>query len=117
MIHFCQVSCICISLFASEQVFRARQPLPQFLPSSRLAFIALEREVEEQLLQSAQGENESVGLSLIYVITELDMLAELVDTIDELVELTRKLFGTSSWLNQNNATPMQTPGMTSVHDV
>ncbi|KAF9451224.1 hypothetical protein P691DRAFT_724576 [Macrolepiota fuliginosa MF-IS2] len=110
------VSCICIGLFASEQVFRARQPLPQFLPSSRIAFIALEREVEEQILQSYQGEHESLGLSLIYVFAELDLLAELVDTMDGLVELTRHLFGTSSWLKQLNPTPMGTSGITNMHE-
>lgn len=78
--------------------------------------MALEREVEEQILQSPQNEHESLGLSLIYVFAELDLLAELVDTMDELVELTRQLFGTSSWLHQLNPTPMQTSGMTSVHD-
>ncbi|XP_006458411.1 hypothetical protein AGABI2DRAFT_199986 [Agaricus bisporus var. bisporus H97] len=103
------VSRICINIFASEQVFRACQPLPQFLPSVRGAFITLEREVEEQILQSAQGEHESVGLSLIYVMSELELLAELVDTIDELVDLTRQLFGTSSWLSNHPPTPMHTP--------
>jgi hypothetical protein len=75
----------------------------------RGAFIALEREVEEQILQSAQGEHESVGVSLIYVMAELELLAELVDTIDELVDLTRQLFGTSSWLRGSGRTPMLTP--------
>lgn len=63
-----------------------------------MAFIALEREVEEHILQSHQEEHESLGLSLIYVFAELDQLARLVSTIDEAVELTRRLFGTSSWL-------------------
>lgn len=90
------VSRICIGLFASEQVFRARQPLPQFLPSSRAAFMALEREVEEHLLESRHDDSESLGMSLIYIFAELDLLAELVDTIDELVEHTRELFGTSA---------------------
>lgn len=108
-VTFWKVSRICINIFASEQVFRACQPLPQFLPSVRGAFITLEREVEEQILQSAQGEHESVGLSLIYVMSELELLAELVDTIDELVDLTRQLFGTSSWLSNHPPTPMHTP--------
>lgn len=80
----------------------------------RCAFIALEREVEEQILQSVQGEHESVGVSLIYVLSELELLAELVDTIDELVDLTRQLFGTSSWLSRQAQTPMLTPRDTTV---
>ncbi|KXN87739.1 hypothetical protein AN958_08215 [Leucoagaricus sp. SymC.cos] len=107
------VSCVCISLFASEQVFRARQPLPQFLPSSRIAFMSLEREVEEQLLQTHQDDNDS-RISLIYIFAELDLLAELVDAIDDLVDHTRQLFGTSAWLDQMNPTPMYTSGVTSV---
>ena len=81
-----------------------------------MALIVLEREVEEHILQSHQGQHEPLGLSLVYVFAELDQLAKLVDTIDEVVELTRRLFGTSSWLNQLNPTPMQTTGMTSIQD-
>jgi hypothetical protein len=81
-----------------------------------MAFMSLEQEVEEHLLQSQQEASESLGMSLIYIFAELDLLAELVDTIVELVELTRQLFGTSSWLNQTNPTPVHTPGMTSVQD-
>ncbi len=78
--------------------------------------MALEQEVEEHILQSRQEEHESIGLSLIYVFAELDLMAELVDTMDEMVELTRRLFGTCSWLRQLNPTPLQTSGMTSMHE-
>jgi hypothetical protein len=68
--------------------------------------MVLEREVEEQLVQSHQGDPDSLGMSLVYIFAELDLLAELVDAIDELVDLTRQLFGTSAWLDQTNPTPM-----------
>ncbi|KAJ3567123.1 hypothetical protein NP233_g6565 [Leucocoprinus birnbaumii] len=110
------VSRICIGLFASEQVFRARQPLPQFLPSSRAAFMALERQVEEHLLETRHEDCETSGMSLIYIFAELDLLAELVDTIDELVELTRQLFGTSAWLDPAHPTPLHPSGMTSIQE-
>ncbi|KAF8633737.1 hypothetical protein AX17_004393 [Amanita inopinata Kibby_2008] len=98
-------SCICISLFASEQVFRTRQPLPQFLPSSKLALRALEKAVETSIENLRLGDSDSPDLSLIYIFAELDVLTNLVDTMDELLDLNRELFGKSNWCNLSMSSP------------
>ncbi|KAF8892705.1 hypothetical protein BD779DRAFT_1436676 [Infundibulicybe gibba] len=99
------VSCLCISLFASEQVFRGRQPLPQFLPSCRLALASLESRIKDRIRTSEAEKQASLGLPLIYALAELDVLADLVDTLEELLDVTRELFGTSLWLD---STPSNT---------
>lgn len=83
-------------------MFRAQQPLPQFLPSARVAFQTLEGGVEERIRQSRQVAADSLGLSVIYAFAEIDVLRELVDTIDELLYLARQLFGTSLWYNHSS---------------
>lgn len=87
-------SCVCISLFACEQVFGARQPLPQFLPSARQALVELERNIRQS---RAEDPPDSLGLSLVYALAEIDALTDVVDVTEELLDLSRQLFGTSSW--------------------
>lgn len=95
------VSCVCISLFACEQVFGARQPLPQFLPSARRAFKILDSHMEDQIRRSRAASHPTcMGLSLAYAFAELDLLGRLVDTNEELLDLGRKLFGTSAWFHE-----------------
>jgi hypothetical protein len=73
--------------------------LPQFLPSARVALQILEKDVEERIRQSRQEATGSLGLSVIYAFAEIDVLRDLVDTIDDLLDLARQLFGTSLWFN------------------
>lgn len=71
-----QISCVCVSLFACEHVFKARQPLPQFLPSSRQALSQLERHVKEQIGQRRQaGGGAQMGLPLVYAFAESEVIA------------------------------------------
>lgn len=107
------VSCICVSLFACEQAFGARQPLPQFLPSAQQALRNLQSHVDARIQQSrAEGLND-LGLSLVYAFAEADILTNLVDTVEELLDLSRQLFGTSSWFDQSW---QPDPRMTSIHE-
>ncbi|EPQ58496.1 hypothetical protein GLOTRDRAFT_36717 [Gloeophyllum trabeum ATCC 11539] len=92
------VSCVCISLFACEHAFRARQPLPQFLPSARHALQTLTAHVDECIRQTRQDDPHSMGFSLVYAFAETEVLKDMVDTIEELLSLTRKAFGSSTWL-------------------
>ncbi|KDQ53035.1 hypothetical protein JAAARDRAFT_61594 [Jaapia argillacea MUCL 33604] len=98
------VSCICITLFACEHAFRARQPLPQFLPSARHAWKRLAIHVDDRLRRAREEDAEAVGLSLVYAFAESEVLSDMVDTMEELLESTRKLFGTSAWLTHFDQT-------------
>ena len=62
-----QVSCICIALFACQHAFRAREPLPQFLPSSRHALRTLEDHVHARLQQAREEDPDALGLSARWV--------------------------------------------------
>jgi len=92
------MSCICVSLFACEQVFRARRPLPQFLPSSRKALKTLEICVEERIRKAREADGILMGLSLVYAFAEKEVMEGVVDALEELLDLSRQLFGTSAWL-------------------
>ncbi|KAI9510385.1 hypothetical protein F5148DRAFT_592931 [Russula earlei] len=93
------VSCICISLYACEHAFRARQPLPQFLPSARHAHTTLISSVAESMRQSPR----TLGLSHAYTAAEGEVLAHLVDTLESLLAISRSLFGTAEWLPEEPA--------------
>ncbi|KDQ59407.1 hypothetical protein JAAARDRAFT_32964 [Jaapia argillacea MUCL 33604] len=92
------VSCVCITLFACEHAFRARQPIPQFLPSARHALQALTTQVDESIHRARDEDHEAMGLSLVYAYAETEVMHDMVTTIEELLESTQKLFGTSAWL-------------------
>lgn len=93
---------MCLSLFACEQVFKGRQPLPQFLPSLHGALQTLKRDIEGKIHEVRVEQNGSLGLSLIYALAEIDAMTDLVDTLEQLLTLGRQLFGTSSWLHQSS---------------
>jgi len=88
------VSCVCLSLYACEHAFRARQPLPQFLPSARHAHTTLMSRITESMRDSQRV----FGLSHVYVSAEGEVLAYLVDTLEGLLGTGRTLFGTAEWL-------------------
>lgn len=92
------MSCICVSLFACEQVFRARQPLPQFLPSSEQALKTLESHISAKIRQERADDDDLMGLSLVYAYAESEIMKSVVDTMEELLEISRDLFGSSAWL-------------------
>ncbi|KAJ3777872.1 hypothetical protein FB446DRAFT_77222 [Lentinula raphanica] len=91
------VSCICVSLFACEQVFGARHPLPQFLPSYRLALEHLKESIDIHIRSTREKWHGPSGISLIYALAETNVMSDIVDTLDELLELSRQLFGTAAW--------------------
>lgn len=92
------MSCVCITLYACQNAFRARDPLPQFLPSARHAFANLEAHVQECIRRARMEEPHALGLSLVYAFAEQEVMQHLVDTLEELLEQTGQLFGTSAWL-------------------
>ncbi|KAI0317762.1 hypothetical protein OF83DRAFT_1186763 [Amylostereum chailletii] len=105
---FCErrefVSCICLSLYACEHAFRARQPFPQFLPSARLSLSALLSHIEESLgaARSSPEDSGVKGMSLVYVLAESEVLKDLVDAMENLLSVCRALFGTATWLIQDS---------------
>jgi len=99
------ISCICVSLFACEQVFRARQPLPQFLPSSKQALKTLEIHIEDRIRRAREANGMVMGLSLVYAFAESEVMEDIVDTLEELLDLSRQLFGTSAWLTTQQPWP------------
>ncbi|KAI0928180.1 hypothetical protein AcW2_004274 [Taiwanofungus camphoratus] len=95
------MSCVCITLFACQHAFRAREPLPQFLPSPRHAFINLESHVQDSIRQAREEDAHAMGLSLVYAFAEQEVMKSMVDTLEELLDLSGRLFGTSAWLTQD----------------
>ncbi|KAI0781250.1 hypothetical protein BD413DRAFT_462963 [Trametes elegans] len=95
------MSCVCITLFACQHAFRAREPLPQFLPSARHAFAHLEAHVQECIRRAREDDPHALGLSLVYAFAEQEVMQNLIDTLEELLEVTGRLFGTSAWLTHD----------------
>ncbi|KAI0646763.1 hypothetical protein C8Q79DRAFT_907394 [Trametes meyenii] len=96
------MSCVCITLFACQHAFRAREPLPQFLPSARHAFANLEAHVQECIRHARDEDPHALGLSLVYAFAEQEVMQNVVDTLEELLEVTGRLFGTSAWLTHES---------------
>jgi hypothetical protein len=87
---------VCISLYACEHAFRARQPLPQFLPSAHHARTML----ISHIAQSMRDSPRVLGMSHMYTSAEGVVLAYLVDTLDSMLNIGRTLFGTAEWLTE-----------------
>ncbi|KAI0747801.1 hypothetical protein C8Q80DRAFT_1168545 [Daedaleopsis nitida] len=96
------MSCVCITLYACQHAFRAREPLPQFLPSARHAFANLETHVQDCIRIAREEEPNALGLSLVYAFAEQEVMQSLVDTVEELLDQTGRLFGTSAWLTHES---------------
>ena len=94
-----QVSCVCVSLYACENAFRSRQPLPQFLPSARHARATLVSHISQSMRHSKRD----LGLSYLYGFAEGEVLEDLVDTLERLLGISRTLFGTAEWLTGESA--------------
>lgn len=98
------MSCICIALFACQHAFKAREPLPQFLPSARHAFDIFEDHVQERIWHAHEQDSDTqlLGLSLVYAFAEQQVMHNMVDTLESLLDITGSLFGTSAWLTQDS---------------
>lgn len=105
------MSCVCITLYACQHAFRAREPLPQFLPSPRHALENLEAHVQDSIHTAREEETHAMGLSLVYAFAEQEVMKNMVDTLEELLELSGRLFGTTAWLTHE-----QRMSMTSLHE-
>ncbi|KAI0262972.1 hypothetical protein BC834DRAFT_1027888 [Gloeopeniophorella convolvens] len=90
------VSCVCVSLYAGEHAFRARQPLPQFLPSARHA----RRVLVARIAAAVRRAPAPLGLAGVYAAAEAEVLAHLVETLEGLLNVCRALFGTAAWLTE-----------------
>ncbi|KAG8713378.1 hypothetical protein FRC09_018788 [Ceratobasidium sp. 395] len=86
------ISCICIVIFACEHAFRSRRPLPQILPSPRKAFEALSREIMDGLHDAPRATD------IAYVVAENEVLEEMIEALENLMSVTKELFGTNQWL-------------------
>lgn len=96
------MSCVCIALFACQHAFRAREPLPQFLPSARHALETLDAHVQAGLLAAEGDDIHALGLSLVNAFAEQEVMRNMVDTLEALLESTGSLFGTSAWLTHDS---------------
>lgn len=94
------MSCVCLTLFACQHAFRAREPLPQFIPSARHALATLQRHVQDCIRKARNEDSHSMGLSLVYAFAEQEAMKDMVNTLEELLDLTGQLFGASAWLTQ-----------------
>lgn len=97
-----KMSCVCIALFACQHAFKAKEPLPQFLPSARHALNTLETSMQESIRKARQEDPQAMGLSLVYSFAEQEVLRNTVTMLETLLEVTGSLFGTSAWLTSDS---------------
>ncbi|KAI0317761.1 hypothetical protein OF83DRAFT_100961 [Amylostereum chailletii] len=99
------VSGICLALYASEHAFRARQPLPHFLPPLQGALSTLVLQLEESSGYARPERREESGLPLAYTCAETKILGGMADTMESLLDVCRTLFGTATWLEPEAEEP------------
>lgn len=108
-----QISCICISLFACEATFRTGSALPQFLPSPQHALDELIREKELHSMNvvspactpgGSHGARRvlSKEVSLSFALAENALLEEFVATLEEILNVGRRLHGIEEWLEEED---------------
>jgi hypothetical protein len=93
-----QMSCICMAFHAAQHAFRSRQPLPQFIPSSRHALRVLQSQIRENRA-GAPSPLRGESLPAVHAMAEQELLSHLVDELEGMLELTRELFGAAAWLD------------------
>lgn len=100
-----------MSIFACEQSFRSRQPLPQFLPSSHPLLNELIAEKEVNLGLEEHLDPHELSFSIISALAENEMLEGFVGSIENLLDICRALFGTTSWMPDHTALDRHTSRM------
>jgi len=107
------ISCICISLFACEATFRTGSALPQFLPSPQHALDELIREKELHSINVVSppctpGGSHGVRrvlskeVLLSFALAENALLEEFVATLEEILNVGRRLHGIEEWLEEED---------------
>ena len=54
-----------------------------------------------EIRRAREEDPHAMGLSLIYALAEMEVLKHMVCTLEELLELTGRLFGTTAWLTHS----------------
>ena len=99
---------ITLIIFAIHEAFTTKLPLPQFLPSARLAHLRMVnrvREVVQAHVNSAEGQKEddqprrqrAVRRKYLSWNATAFALAEIIEFLEELIELTKLLVGNSEF--------------------
>ncbi len=58
--------------------------------------------MQECIRRAREADGHALGLSLVYAFAEQEVMQNLVDTLEELLEVTGRLFGTSAWLTHES---------------
>ncbi|KZT52484.1 hypothetical protein CALCODRAFT_89644 [Calocera cornea HHB12733] len=95
------ISSLVLILYICEHAFRSQRLLPQFIPSARPSLQIVVRGIAEHYKQRI--ERRRAGLSsrgdfpFIAAFAESEGIALLTDAIEDLVDVTRTLFGAAAW--------------------
>jgi hypothetical protein len=90
-----------LSFYALENAFRNRRPLPQFIPSARHAFNTLQSHVPLRLREGQMRAENPLESSLVWAMAESELLEGVVDNLEQMLELSRALFGSDAWLEES----------------
>lgn len=68
------------------------------MPSARQALLKLNDKVKEHMRDpDKENDVDDIGLTWIYALAEADVLLRMINTLDDLLTVSRQLFGTASW--------------------
>jgi hypothetical protein len=98
-----------MGIYACENAFRLRQPLPQFIPSARHAFHTLQDHVALRIRDAREENPGAMGLSLVYAYAESEVLRDVIDKLEDLLHLSGELFGSAAWLTDTANSAQVTP--------
>ncbi|KAJ3579929.1 hypothetical protein NPX13_g632 [Xylaria arbuscula] len=100
------VGCVSLTLFVVQEALTTRLPIPQYLPSSRVAQLRSVARIRELLLERGRGHPRTEVANSTRSITRLDFLAwkassagmmEIIEYLEELVDLAKLLVGVNAF--------------------
>ncbi|KZO95732.1 hypothetical protein CALVIDRAFT_150249 [Calocera viscosa TUFC12733] len=95
------ISSIVLILYICEHAFRSQRLLPQFIPSARPSLQVVVNGIGEHYTQRIErrraGQSSRGDFPFIAAFAESEGIALLTDAVEDLVEVTRTLFGAAAW--------------------
>ncbi|KZO95734.1 hypothetical protein CALVIDRAFT_150264 [Calocera viscosa TUFC12733] len=91
------VSSMILILYACEHAFKSQEPVPQFLPSTQQALDELLSGIKDHFQRKDPDKARPSDMAYMFSFAESEAMAEISETLDDLLHLTTSMFGVKEW--------------------